>query len=336
MKRQGNLFPLLVDYQNLRLSWLKALRGKRKNSAVLLFSRHIDTNLEKIKARLESKNPRWGNYRSFTITNPKERIISAAPFPERVMHHAIMNILEGLFERQLIHHSYACRKGKGTQAAVLHAFHQSKSAGWFLKLDIRKYFDSIDHSVLKQQLTRILKDKNLLNHLFLLIDSYYTLPGKGLPIGNLTSQYFANLYLSGLDHYILEKLKPYGYVRYMDDFVVWSANKVNLVSILQKVQSYCTENLKLAMKPAILEQCTRGLPFLGFLIKPQGIFLLQKSKQRMKKRVHIIENDLIHGRIAEIKAAERAISVNAAVLLARCRSFRVELWHGSGFGHEPR
>ena len=97
MKRQGNLFPLLVDYQNLRLSWLKALRGKRKNSAVLLFSRHIDTNLEKIKARLESKNPGWGNYRSFTITDPKERVISAAPFPERVMHHAIMNILEGLF-----------------------------------------------------------------------------------------------------------------------------------------------------------------------------------------------------------------------------------------------
>lgn len=336
MKRQGKLFPLIVDYQNLRLAWLKALRGKRKSTAVLLFSRNIDVNLDKIKTRLESDNPEWGNYRSFTITDPKERIISAAPFPERVMHHAIMNILESLFEKQLIHHSYACRKGKGTHAAVLHAFHHAKAKGWFLKLDVRKYFDSIDHAVLKQQLTRLLKDKKLMNHLFLLIDSYHTLPGKGLPIGNLTSQYFANLYLSGLDHYILEQLQPAGYVRYMDDFVVWATNKTDLVSGFQKIQMYCIENLKLNLKPAILGQSRLGLPFLGFLIKSQGIYLLQKSKQRMKKRVSIIENELLCGQINEIKAAERAISINAAVLLSRCLSFRVTLWNGSSFGHEPR
>ncbi len=336
MKRQGELFPQIVEYQNLRLAWLKALRCKRKSTAVLLFSRNIDANLGKIKARLESDNPAWGNYRSFTITDPKERVISAAPFPERVMHHAIMTVLEPYFERQLVHHSYACRKGKGTHAAVLYTFHQTKAKGWFLKLDVRKYFDSIDHEVLKQQLSRLLKDKKLLNHLFLLIGSYHTLPGKGVPIGNLTSQYFANLYLSGLDHYILEQLKPSGYVRYMDDFVVWSNSKADLVTIFQKIQNYCTVNLKLNLKPAILGQSRSGLPFLGFLIKSQGIYLLQKSKQRMKRRAVIIENDLLTGRINENKAAERAISINAAVLLARCRAFRVTLWHGSRFGHEPR
>lgn len=336
MKRQGNVFPLIVDYQNLRLAWLKALRGKRKSTAVLLFNRNIDINLDKIKARLESKNPEWGNYRSFTITDPKKRIISAAPFPERVMHHAIMNILEPLFERQLIHHSYACRKGKGTHAAVLYAFHQAKTKGWFLKLDVRKYFDSIEHKILKQQLSRLLKDQKLLNHLSLLIDSYHTLPGKGVPIGNLTSQYFANLYLSSLDHFTLEQLKPTGYVRYMDDFVLWAPSKMDLLAMLQKIQIYCTDNLKLSLKAAVLGQSTAGLPFLGFLIKSTGIYLMQKSKQRIKRGASQIEKELLYGKIDELKAAERAISINAAVLLARCRSFRVKLWHGSGFGRGPR
>lgn len=108
MKRFGNLMPQIFDYQNLRLAWLKALRGKRKSNAVLLFSRDLNTNLNAIRKRLESNNPDWGHYRQFTITDPKERIISAAPFPERVMHHAIMNVLEPVFERQMIHHSYAC------------------------------------------------------------------------------------------------------------------------------------------------------------------------------------------------------------------------------------
>ncbi len=336
MKRKGNVFPLIVEHQNLRLAWLKALRGKRKSPAVLLFSRNTDANIGQIKARLESEDPAWGNYRSFTISDPKARTISAAPFPERVMHHAIMNILEELFEKELIHHSYTCRKGKGTHAAVLHAFHLSKAEGWFLKLDVRKYFDSIDHSVLKQQLSRLLKDEKLLHHLFLLIDSYHTQPGKGLPIGNLTSQYFANLYLSGLDHFILEQQKPRGYVRYMDDFVLWSMRKADLVPVLQEVQMYCAKNLKLTLKPAILGQSARGIPFLGFLIKSQGIYLLRKSKQRMKKRVSKMENDLVYGRANDAKAAERAVSINAAVIIARCRTFRVTLWHGSGFGHEPR
>jgi len=336
MKRVGGLLPQIITYENLRLAWLKALRGKRKSNAVLLFSRNVDANIEKIKIRLESDNPDWGNYRSFTITDPKERIISAAPFPERVMHHAIMNVLEPCFERQLIHHTYACRKGKGTHAAVLYAFHKAKGHSWFLKLDVRKYFDSIDHQVLKCQISRLLKDPQLLNHLFLLIDSYHTLPGIGLPIGNLTSQYFANLYLSGLDHFILEQLGPSGYVRYMDDFVLWSDNKADLVAIFQKVEAFCLQNLKLNLKPAILGQSKDGLPFLGFLIKSQGIYLLQKSKQRMKKGAIAIEYELANGQIDENKAAERSISMTAAVLLARCRSFRAKLWHGSRFGHEPR
>jgi hypothetical protein len=122
----------------------------------------------------------------------------------------------------------------------------------------------------------------------------------------------------------------------MDDFVLWSDNKADLVATFQKVEAYCLENLKLNLKPAILGQSKDGLPFLGFLIKTHGIYLLQKSKQRMKKGAIAIEYELANGQIDENKAAERSISMTAAVLLARCRSFRVTLWHGSRFGHEPR
>ncbi|MEA1910435.1 MAG: reverse transcriptase/maturase family protein [Spirochaetota bacterium] len=325
-----------MSYQNFRLAWLKAIRGKRKKSSVLLFNRDVDSNLEKIKARFQSENPGWGNYRSFTITDPKKRIITAAPFSERIMHHAIMNILEPLFERKFIYHSYACRKGKGTHAAVLQAFHLAKAGGYFLKLDVRKYFDSIDHIVLKSQLSRILKDKKILHQLFLLIDSYHTLPGKGVPIGNLTSQYFANLYLSCLDHYILEQLKPTGYVRYMDDFVLWHADKQVLKTMFASVEVYSKNNLNLELKLPVFGRTVQGLPFLDFLIKKSGIFILRKSKRRMTARVKEIQLDITAGNISEEQAAARANSVNAAVLIARCLSFRGKLWQGSGFGHEPR
>jgi retron-type reverse transcriptase len=336
MKRQSNLFDFIIDYQNLRMAWLKSIKGKRKSSRALLFSRNVSGNLQNIQDRLLSGNPDWGNYKSFVITDPKVRIISAASFEERIMHHAIMNVLEPIFERHLIFHSYACRKGKGTHAAVLYAFNQCKSRQYFLKLDVRKYFDSIDHTVLKLQLRRLIKDGRVLSLLFGIIDSYHTFPGKGLPIGNLTSQFFANLYLSFLDHYILEQEKPLGYVRYMDDFVFWCDDKQNLHAMLASITSYTSSTLKLELKAPVLGHSSQGLPFLGFLIKYSGIFLMRKSKQRMTIRANSIQSDLLTGEITEEQAGERANSVNASVLIARCRQFRINLWKGSGFGQEPR
>ena len=336
MRRQGNLFEQIIAYQNLRLAWLKAIRGKRKNSSVLLFNRNVDINLERIKARLGADNPGWGDYQSFIITDPKIRTITAASFPERVMHHALMNILSPLFERKYIYHSYACRKGKGTHAAVLHTFHAVKAGGYFLKLDVRKYFDSIDHAVLKSLLSDFIKDKKIMRILSLLIDSYHTLPGKGIPIGNLTSQSFANLYLTGLDHYILEHVKPTGYIRYMDDFVLLHADKQVLKTMFVTVDGYTKKHLNLDLKQPVYGSTEQGLPFLGFLIKKTGIYLLKKSKKRMSARVKKIQSDISDGKINEEQAALRANSVNAAVLIARCRTFRAKLWQGSGFGYEPR
>jgi len=241
------------------------------------------------------------------------------------MHHAIMNILEPVLERPLIYNSYACRKGKGTHAAVLYAFNQCKSKPYFVKLDIRKYFDSIDHGTLKIQLRRLIKDSRVITLLDGIIDSYETSPGKGIPIGNLTSQFFANMHLADLDHYILEQLHPSSYCRYMDDFVLWTSSQEQSKEMLIKVIDYAGKNLYLELKPPVFGDSVSGLPFLGFLIKKNGIYLLQKSKRRVTERMSEITASLNNGLITEAKAAERARSVFAAIAIARTNRFRKKL-----------
>ena len=212
MKRESNLFERICNIQNLHESYYKASKGKRQSAEYLNFRQNAEKKLEELRQDLLQGNYTAGAYRQFTIIDPKERIISAAPFKDRIVHHAIINVLEPVFERQFIYHTYACRKGKGTHAAARYAFKCAERSTYFLKLDVRKYFDSIDHTVLKSLLCRIIKDTRCLELLFSVIDSYVSChaapdsASRGLPIGNLTSQFFANLYLSPLDHFVLEQL----------------------------------------------------------------------------------------------------------------------------------
>jgi hypothetical protein len=324
MKRENCLFDKVIDYQNIRLAFLKAIRGKRSSPAVIRFCAQVDNNLARIRRRLEAYPLQWGNYQHFTVTDPKFRTISAVPFEDRIIRHALMNILEPLFERPLIDNSYACRKGKGTRKAVLYAFSRCKANPRFLKLDVRKYFDSVDHTVLKQQLARTLKDKRVLLVLFSIIDTYETKSGKGLPIGNLTSQYFANLYLSPLDHYILERLKPAGYVRYMDDMVLWD-DPDRLRKCLEGIQTFLDEKLCLSLKQLLQGKTCHGLPFLGYLLKPKGIYLTQASKQRMKNRASAAMSLLNKELLPEEWAAQSLQSVFVPALLARSTLFRIRL-----------
>ena len=216
MKREDNLFEKICNIQNLHESYYKASKRKRQSAEYLGFRQNAEKKLEELRQDLLQENYTAAAYRQFTIIDPKERIISAAPFKDRIVHHAIINVLEPVFERQFIYHTYACRKGKGTHAAARYAFKCAGHSEYFLKLDVRKYFDSIDHRVLKSLLCRIIKDTRCLELLFSVIDSYISCyseldsVSRGLPIGNLTSQFFANLYLSPLDHFVLEQLKPEG------------------------------------------------------------------------------------------------------------------------------
>ena len=322
MKRQNFLFEHIADYGNIRHAFLKAIRGNRGSPAVINFCRNTDSNLSTLREKLLSLDCGWGDYTSFVITDPKRRVISCAPIEQRIMHHAIMNVLQPILERPLIYHSYACRTGKGTHAAVLYAFKQCKTRPWFLKLDIRKYFDSIDHETLKVLLRRLIKDIRVMSLLDGIIDSYRTEPDKGVPIGNLTSQFFANMYLAGLDHFILEKLRPSAYCRYMDDFVLWASSRTRLKEMCEHINDYVSEKLSLTLKQPVLGKTSGGLPFLGFLVKEKGIYLLRKSKRRVTGRMNEITASLYRGSIDEAKAAGRARSVLAAIAIARTNGFR--------------
>ena len=207
MRRIGNLFEDICSRENFSIAWNKAIRGKQAKPETQEWYRDLPQKLEGLRASVAEGAFPFGAYDFFTIQDPKERIISAALFPERIVQHALMNVLDPLFERYQISDSYACRKGKGTQAAVLRAFGFTRRYRYFLKMDLKKYFDSIDHDVLKMMLRRFLKDRRVCGMFEAVIDSYETFPGKGLPIGNLTSQYFANQYLAALDHRAKEELR---------------------------------------------------------------------------------------------------------------------------------
>lgn len=303
MKRAKSLFNQIISYENVRLAWLKARRHKTSKNVVKNFSKNVNKNLLIVQKNLKSKPAILSSYSQFTIYEPKERLISVVPFIDRVMHHAIMNVLEPVFEKQFIYHTYACRKGKGSHKAIKYAFSKAKNCEFFLKLDVKKYFDNIDHQILKQKLVRIIKDKECLDLLFDIIDSFST--EKGLPIGNLTSQFFANLYLSELDHFVLEKLKPSGYCRYMDDFLLFCNSKTELLKMYSKIESFCYEKLLLNLKPFIFGKCKDGIAFLGYKITCKDVDLLQKSKKRKKQKLKSINYEFENNLISKSKYVER-------------------------------
>ena len=303
MKRAKSLFNQIISYDNVRLAWLKARRHKTSKNVVKNFSKNVNKNLLIVQKNLKSKPAILSSYSQFTIYEPKERLISVVPFIDRVMHHAIMNVLEPVFEKQFIYHTYACRKGKGSHKAIKYAFSKAKNCEYFLKLDVKKYFENIDHNILKRKLSKIIKDKDCLDLLFDIIDSFST--EKGLPIGNLTSQFFANLYLSELDHFVLEILKPSGYCRYMDDFILFSNSKIDLKKMLNSIESFCLNNLLLTLKPYILGKCKDGIAFLGYKISSKNADLLQKSKKRKKQKLKSINYEFENNLISKAKYVER-------------------------------
>lgn len=211
MKRTGFLIERIADLDNLYEAFRRACRGKQRKEEVRRFREHFDENIALLHRQILEADVNVGNYHYFTIHDPKERTICAADFHERVLHHAIINVCGNLFDRTLIDTTYATRKGKGVYAAIDKAVEACTKYRYTAKLDFRKYYDSIDHDLLKCQLRRRFKDGLLLRIFDEIIDSYSASPGKGLPIGNLTSQYFANAYLSSLDHYVKEMLRAHIY-----------------------------------------------------------------------------------------------------------------------------
>jgi RNA-directed DNA polymerase len=199
MKRLHISLADIAAYDNLVLAVWKAAQGKRTRPEVAHFLAHLDSNLQQLASDIIEGNAPYGRYRQFYIHDPKLRLIHAACFEDRVLQHALMNLAEPVFERTLASSSYACRPNKGVHKAVYQVQKNLQCLPWYVKVDIHHYFPSIDHNILIEILAKRFKGREILDLLKRIIDSYEAQPGKGLPIGSLTSQHFANYYLDGAD-----------------------------------------------------------------------------------------------------------------------------------------
>jgi retron-type reverse transcriptase len=293
--------------------------------SVLDFYENPQENICELQEHLQQGTYCFGNYRYFAIRDPKVRIISAAPFSDRVLHHAIMNICTPEFERYQIYHSYACRKGKGTFAALEQAYHNTRKYKWYLKLDVKKYFDSIDHKILFEKLQSVFKDKQLLNVFWSIIDSYNVNAGKGVPIGNLTSQFFANHYLSYADRYITEFLHIPAYIRYMDDMLLWADSYEELLEKGLQFERFLGSKLLLELKPFVLNKSVHGLPALGFIIYPFRIDLNRRSRKRFIEKMNCNYRQLNNGEIDEDTFSRRCYALYGFISHARHKSFATKV-----------
>lgn len=335
MKRHGQLLARIAGPDNLRLAFWKAAKGKRAKGDCRAFQQELDANLSALRADVLAVQARAGDYHYFTVHDPKERLICAASFRERVLHHALMNVCEPVLERAAIFDSYACRKGKGQLAAVRRAEGYARQHGWFLKMDIRKYFDSVDQRVLLGLLARKFKDAAVLDLFAQILASYETAPGRGLPIGNLTSQHFANVYLAPLDRFIKEHLGRRAYVRYMDDFVVWGESGAELREAWREVEAFLAAELRLDLKEKVTVNKTAfGMDFLGYRIFPQELRLARRSKLRFACKFRRNERAWMEGRWTELTLQQRMQALVAFTLPASGRNWRLHVENRFGVAAE--
>lgn len=288
MKRIGNLFNSICSLDNLKKADAIAQKGKLKQYGVQLHNASREQNLLALNQLLVSKTYRTSVYSVFMVYEPKERQVFRLPyFPDRITHHAIMNVLEPILVSVFTADSYSCIKGKGIHAAAIDlrkALRDVPGTTYCLKLDIKKFYPSVDHDILKQLLRRKFKDADLLWLLDEIIDS-----ADGLPIGNYLSQYFANFYLTYFDHWIKEEKAIKYYFRYADDIVILSDNKPALHQILANITSYLFDNLKLTVKGnyQVFPVAARSIDFLGYRFYHTHTLLRKSIKQnfaRMLKR----------------------------------------------------
>ena len=320
MKRIGNLWPQLTSFGNLLGAADAAAAGKSKRPDVAAFLLNMEWELLSLQRELTSGEYRTGPYRTFTIRDPKPRRISAAPFRDRVVHHALTRVLEPIFERRFSNNSFACRTGLGTHKALERARDGVCRCAYVLKCDVRKYFASIDHGILNAQLARTIKCGQTLDLAALIIAGfdpeesgaeedvirYY--PGddlfspyerrRGLPLGNQTSQFFANVYLNAMDRLIDERLKPDVYARYVDDFVLFSDSKTRLREMRHAVVEFMESvRLEIHRGKSRIYRCVDGLTFLGWRIFPDRTRLIRGNVVRFRQRMKEMQAAYSSGRM---------------------------------------
>ncbi len=324
VKRVGNLWGKVVSWDNLLASALAAAGGKKSRADVAQFLFRLEPNLCELQRELQSGGYRPGGYRTFWIRDPKARLISAAPFRDRVVHHALTRVLEEVFEPRFMPNSFASRKGFGQHQALRKAHAAVGEYRYVLKCDIRKYFPSIDHEILKEFLARVVKCKPTLDLAARIIDGsneqeevISLFPGdtlfapferrRGLPIGNQTSQFFANVYLNVLDHFVMRELRPALYLRYVDDFVLFGNDKAELTSQRRQVELLLGQlRLNLNGGKSRVYRCGDGVSFLGWRLFPGQMRLKRRNVVHFRRRLRGMAS-LFHAGEIDFASVERRV-----------------------------
>lgn len=287
---------MFVTLENLFFAWDEFKKEKQNKPDVMEFERRLEDNLFQLYEDLNKKIYFHQPYQTFYIYDPKFRVINKAAVRDRVVHHFVFKYLEKIYEPRFIHQSYSCQKGKGTHLAVQDLSHalrkvtgNNTKSVWALKMDIKKFFDSIDHEVLLQLLKRRVKNREMFWLLEQIVRSFSSPQGrgKGVPIGNLTSQIFANIYLSELDYFVKFNLRARYYFRYADDFVFLHESREYLLRLCQRVQNFLENKLCLTAHPRkiTIRKFRQGIDFLGYVILPRYEVLRTKTKRRIFKKM---------------------------------------------------
>ena len=274
----------IADLDNLALAFWRAVRGKRHRPEVQRFTRQLDLELSRLRVEILDLSVAVGEYATFRIWDPKPRLIHAPCFRERVLHHAMMNHLGPVLDRALVDDTFACRVGKGAYAAAERAQRHVQRFPWYVQLDMKSYFASIDHAVLERALARRFRDPGVRALCARVVAGHGSAEGRGLPIGALTSQHFANLYLDPLDRFLLEGQRVAGLVRYMDDVVCFAHSRPQARAVLASVAPFLGERLKLQLRDGgVLQRSELGLAFVGFRIYPGTIRLSRRRMERYRR-----------------------------------------------------
>lgn len=325
-KRRNNIWESKITFSNLLLAHNRAKKGKRFREEVIRFEMNLEENLIKIGKELLSGTYEFGKFREFKIYEPKERLIKVLPYRDRIVHQLyVEECLKPIFVKDFINDSYACIKGRGVHQAVykLHKYMKKMKAQnldyYILKCDINKYFYSVDHKLLYEVIKKRIKDREFLEFTKKII--FCNEESKGIPIGNYTSQYFANIFLNQLDKYIKEKLKIKFYIRYMDDFVILLNTKEECKEIKEKIQIFLDKlKLKLNPKTTYLKN-DEGVNFCGYKLFNDRIILKGKNKTRLKRWFKKLQRMYASDKVTLEEITRKIPSIRG--YLKHCKSYRL-------------
>lgn len=325
VKRFGDLYPAVTSFEDLYLAYRKAAKGKRGQALVATFEFNLEANLCRLQDELAGQTYRPGAYTSFYIRDPKRRLISAAPFRDRVVHHALCNVIEPLFERTFIGDSYANRVGKGTHAALDRAQAFSQRYRYVLQCDVEQFFPSIDLAILHDILARKIADQQVMwladrimeGGAGVLAGEYEMIyfPGddlfaverpRGLPIGNLTSQFWANVYLNELDQFVKRKLRCPAYLRYVDDFLLFADEKRSLWVWKDAIRDFLAGlRLTIHERESTVYPVSTGVPFLGFRVYPDHRLLKRRNGVAFARRLRRWRHQIACGELTTTALSPR-------------------------------